>query len=119
MDAQGILGSIHTLLPAIRLRSEEIEQSRRMPRDLIQDVRRTGMFGLGVPRAIGGEEGTPLDLMRAIELVASADGSAGWCAMIGLGSNMIAGYMNESGAKEVFADPSAPTAGIAAPAGAA
>ena len=57
--------------------------------------------------------------MQAIELVATADGSAGWCAMIASGCNIAAGYMRESGAREVFADPSTPTAGIAAPAGAA
>src|SRR5690606_19920533 len=57
--------------------------------------------------------------MRAIETVAAADGSAGWCAMIGISGNMAAGYMNETGAREVFGDPSAPSAGIAAPSGAA
>jgi alkylation response protein AidB-like acyl-CoA dehydrogenase len=37
--------------------------------------------------------------------------------MIALGSNIAAGYMSEAGAREVFADPCAPSAGIAAPAG--
>jgi alkylation response protein AidB-like acyl-CoA dehydrogenase len=57
--------------------------------------------------------------MRAIETVATADGSTGWCTMVGIGNNVVAGYMNESGGREVFADPTAPSAGIAAPAGAA
>jgi alkylation response protein AidB-like acyl-CoA dehydrogenase len=57
--------------------------------------------------------------MEAIETIARADGSAGWCAMIGLTSNVAAGYMSEEGAREVFADPTAPTAGIAAPTGVA
>ena len=57
--------------------------------------------------------------MQAIETVATADGSTGWCAMIATGNNIAAGYMNEPGAREVFADPTAPSAGIAAPAGTA
>jgi alkylation response protein AidB-like acyl-CoA dehydrogenase len=57
--------------------------------------------------------------MEATETVATADGSAGWCAMIANGGNVAAGYMDEQGAREVFADPTKPTAGIAAPAGAA
>lgn len=119
MDANSTLRGIRDLIPAIRLRREEIEQARRLPRDLVDSLRQTGLFSLSVPRAIGGAEGTPLDLMRAIETVAAADGSTGWCAMIGTGNNIAAGYMSEAGAREVFRDPSAPVAGIAAPAGAA
>ena len=37
--------------------------------------------------------------------------------MIANGSNIAAGYMKEAGAKEVFSDPTAASAGIAAPAG--
>jgi alkylation response protein AidB-like acyl-CoA dehydrogenase len=117
METNGVLRSIQDLLPAIRSRRQEIEQARRMPRDLVEELRKTGIFSLSVPRAIGGEEARPADIMRAIEAVATADGSAGWCAMIANGSNIAAGYMKEAGAKEVFADPTAASAGIAAPAG--
>jgi alkylation response protein AidB-like acyl-CoA dehydrogenase len=117
MDTNGTLTGIQNLLPVIRARRQEIEQARRLPRDLVEELRKTGMFSLGVPRAIGGEEARPVDLMRAIETVATADGSVGWCAMIATGNNVVAGYMSELGAKEVFADPTAPSAGIAAPAG--
>jgi alkylation response protein AidB-like acyl-CoA dehydrogenase len=117
MNTNGVLRSIQDLLPAIRSRRQEIEQARRMPRDLVEELRKTGIFSLSVPRAIGGEEAKPADIMRAIETVATADGSTGWCAMIANGSNIAAGYMSETGAKEVFADPTAPAAGIAAPAG--
>jgi alkylation response protein AidB-like acyl-CoA dehydrogenase len=57
--------------------------------------------------------------MDAIEALAAADGSTGWCAMVGLGNNVVAGYMPEEGAREVFGDPTLPVAGIAAPSGAA
>ena len=107
--------ALAALLPTIRTRRQEIEQARRMPPDLAAALRKTGVFTLSVPRAIGGLEATPVDLMKTIETVAAADGSAGWCTMVGLGNNIAAGYMDERGAKEVFADPTAPSAGIAAP----
>jgi alkylation response protein AidB-like acyl-CoA dehydrogenase len=119
MDTDRILTGINDLLPAIRARRLEIEQARRMPRDLVDALRHTGIFSMSVPRAIGGEEARPVDIMRAIEIVATADGSTGWCAMVATGNNVAAGYMHEAGAREVFGDPSAPSAGIAAPAGAA
>jgi len=107
------------LLPAIRGRRQEIEQARRLPQDLVDQLRNTGVFTLGVPRALGGQEASPLELMAAIEAVAAADGSTGWCTMIGVGSNVSAGYVNEHGAREVWADPTLPSAGLAASAGAA
>jgi alkylation response protein AidB-like acyl-CoA dehydrogenase len=119
MQSLSVSSSITDLLPAIRARREEIERARRMPRDLIDDLRRSGLFSLGIPRDLGGQEATPMELLRAIEAVAAADGSAGWCAMVGTGNNISAGYMAEAGAREVYADPTVPGAGIAAPAGAA
>jgi indole-3-acetate monooxygenase len=111
--------SLTHLLPIIRERRAEIEHGRQMPRDLIDALRKTGLFRATVPRALGGDEVSPTEIMRTIETIATADGSAGWCAMVGTGNNVIAGYMREDGAREVFADPSSPTAGIAAPAGTA
>ncbi len=119
MAITSIVENIEQLVPTIRARRDDIEKARRLPADLATALRKTGIFSLAVPRAIGGEQATPVELMRAIETVATADGSAGWCAMIGTSGNVSAGYMNERGAKEVWADPAAPTAGIAAPAGAA
>ena len=114
-----VVTRIQELQPVLRRRREEIENARRMPRDLVEQIRKTGVFAQAVPRAVGGQEKEPLELMRAVEAAAAGDGSAGWCTMIGLSGNIAAGYMPESGAKEVFADPTAPTAGIAAPSGAA
>jgi alkylation response protein AidB-like acyl-CoA dehydrogenase len=52
MDTNGTLTRIQNLLPVIRARRQEIEQARRLPRDLVEELRKTGMFSLGVPRAI-------------------------------------------------------------------
>jgi alkylation response protein AidB-like acyl-CoA dehydrogenase len=113
---------IHALLPQIRGRREEIERARELPRDLVQELQSTGIFRMAVPRALGGlggDEADPLDAMRAIETVAAADGSTGWCTMLGIGFSTVAGYMPEAGAREVFADPCLPGALVAEPSGAA
>jgi alkylation response protein AidB-like acyl-CoA dehydrogenase len=111
--------ALQALLPAIRARRDEIERGRQMPSDLVDELKRTGVYALAVPRAIGGAEGTPMESMEAIERAATADGSTGWCVMIGLSSTVASGYMDEAGAREIFVDPTAPHAGIAAPAGTA
>jgi alkylation response protein AidB-like acyl-CoA dehydrogenase len=109
--------ALEELLPRVRERRGEIETQRKLPRDLVDDLRRTGLFRMAVPRAIRGAEATPMTLMTAAELIATADGSVGWCAMVGTSNNVVSGYMNEDGAREIFSDPTQPTAGIAAPIG--
>src|SRR5688572_25002387 len=88
-----IFTRIRDVLPLIRARRREIEHARCMPRDLMEQLARTGMFRLGVPRDLGGEQARPMDLMAAVELVSTADGSAGWCAMIATANGATAGYL--------------------------
>jgi alkylation response protein AidB-like acyl-CoA dehydrogenase len=98
MHTANVSQQLTGLLPAIRRRRAEIEQARRMPRDLIDDLSKTGLFSLSVPRAIGGQEASPFDILQAIESIAAADGSTGWCAMIGVGNNL--GRLSERGRGE-------------------
>ena len=107
------------LVGEVRARRGEIEELRRLPDDVAAKLRASGIFARSVPRAIGGTEEAPLETMLLIETLAAGDGSTGWCAMIGLGNNVAAGYMPEADAREVFADPTRPVAGIAAPCGGA
>ena len=119
MGSNGFAQQIHDLLPRIRARREEVESARQLPHDLVAELSATGIFRMAVPRALGGSEADPLDVMRVIEIVAAADGSTGWCTMIGVGLGVVAGYMPEAGATEVFSEASAcPAAGVLEPAGA-
>jgi alkylation response protein AidB-like acyl-CoA dehydrogenase len=111
--------AVKKLVPVIQARRQEIEDARRLPADLARELHSTGIFALGVPKAIGGVEAPPADLMRVIETISAADGSTGWVTMIGISGGEGAGYMDETGAKEVFSDPTAASAVIVAPMGAA
>ncbi|MFY9586104.1 MAG: acyl-CoA dehydrogenase family protein [Actinomycetota bacterium] len=115
MAVDGFDQRLQELLPRIRARREEIEEGRRLPKDLAADLANTGVFRLGVPAALGGDDGTLMDMMRAFETIAGADGSTGWCSMIGSGGASMAGMLPEAGVKEVFADPSIPTASVVPP----
>ena len=119
MNPETILKSLEELRPKIRARRAEIETARRLPPDLVDDLRRAGAFALEIPRALGGAEAEPLQILEAIESVAQADGSTGWCVMVANANNTASGFTSEAGAREVFADPTIPAAGAFAPTGTA
>lgn len=119
METTTLMQRLEGLLPAIRARRDEIENDRRLPRDVVDALCDTGLFALELPRAIGGMEAEPADVLRAIEAVSRADGSTGWCAALAIANNGASGFMKEAGAREVFADPTAPCAGVFAPTGGA
>ena len=64
-------------------RTDEIEQLRRLPRDLVDDLVATGVFRTWVPQRYGGAGGDVAALLDAIETVDYHDGATGCCVMIG------------------------------------
>lgn len=97
---------------AIRAEAAATEAGRRIPDTVLAAIRGTGLNRTLVPKRLGGDE-TPLpEVLEAIIRIGAADGSTGWCASIGAGSNLFAGYLPDDFARTAFADPDAPNAGM-------
>jgi alkylation response protein AidB-like acyl-CoA dehydrogenase len=90
--------------PKIRAAGDEMERMRRIPPHLAQAMRDTGVFGMVLPRSWGAPELDPLTQIRVIEAMAMAEGSAGWCAMIGCDSGYITAFLDEHVAREMYPD---------------
>ena len=82
-DDPPVLHAAIALAEQIRAASDEIERGRRIPPSTAQAMKDAGVFGMAMPRAWGGPELDPLTQFRVIEALAMAEGSVGWCAMIG------------------------------------
>jgi alkylation response protein AidB-like acyl-CoA dehydrogenase len=95
----------------------EAERERRLPDELVAAMVDEGVFRLLVPAALGGLEVDPATFVTAVEELARGDGAAGWCAAIGATSGLLAGYLPEEGAREIYADPRVVTGGVFAPRG--
>ena len=109
--------AVDRILDLIHAAADEIERSRRLPDAVVAALRNTGINRLLIPAALGGMEASITDVMDVMERIAAVDGSAGWCAAIGAGSNVFAGYMPATGAGTVFADPDQANATMFAPVG--
>ncbi|HVY66618.1 MAG TPA: acyl-CoA dehydrogenase family protein [Gammaproteobacteria bacterium] len=112
-----ILANTRALAPRIAARSAEIAQLRRLPRDLVDELKAAGCFRVMFPKAWGGPE-MPLPMQLAmIETLAYADTSVAWCVKIGSDSGIFAAWLPERGARELYTDLDCVTAGQAPPNG--
>ncbi|MEO0754102.1 MAG: acyl-CoA dehydrogenase family protein, partial [Pseudomonadota bacterium] len=93
------------LAPEIAARAEEIETARRLPSDLAQSLAAAGVFRMVTPDYLGGLELTPRQIVETVEVLATADASTGWCAMIGATTALNAAYMDRDTAQEIYGDP--------------
>ena len=105
------------LLTVVAGSVEEIEHGRRLPDRVVAALRRSGIHRLAMPRELGGAEASVSDAMDVFERLAAVDGSTAWCAVIGAGSNIFAGYLQPEAARVVFADPDQGNATMFAPSG--
>jgi alkylation response protein AidB-like acyl-CoA dehydrogenase len=116
--ASAAIAAARALAPEARRRAAEAERDRRLPPELLTAFARAGLFRLCVPRTLGGLEAEPAVLTDAVELIARADGSAGWCVMIGATSGLVSGWLPEDAARAVYGqDPNVITGGVFAPGG--
>jgi alkylation response protein AidB-like acyl-CoA dehydrogenase len=105
------LFSVSTLTGMIRQECIEVDRTRRIPAPVVEALRGAGVFRMLSPRALGGAETDPLSFLRVVEQVSYADGSAGWCTMIGGAYALFGGLLPAPGAQQIFGDPSTISAG--------
>jgi indole-3-acetate monooxygenase len=115
--AEEILARARALAPHLRERSEEIERERRLPADVVELLRRTGVFRMGFSRRWGGPELTSMEQVEVVEALAYGDPSAGWCGMIGMDTGLYASFLDEAVAREMFTSLDMVTAGLLFPTG--
>jgi alkylation response protein AidB-like acyl-CoA dehydrogenase len=111
LDAAAILANARAMAPAIAARSTEIEGLRRLPADLVAELRAAGFFRMGRSRAKGGPQMSLPQHLEVIEVLAAADPSVGWCVKIGTDSGIIAELLPPSASARLLPHPDMITAG--------
>ncbi len=112
-----LINAARALADGIRERADQIERDRRLPLELVGAIAEAGLFRMCVPRRFGGSEVEAATMVRAIEELAYADGSAGWCLMIAATSGLVSGYLSDDAAREIYSPPRAVIGGVFAPFG--
>ncbi|MBO45047.1 MAG: hypothetical protein CMM28_15120 [Rhodospirillaceae bacterium] len=116
------VGRVRALGPEILATADEIEDNRRIPKSLLDQLLAAGLYRLLIPTCYGGGEVHPVTFFNAISALAEYDGTIAWCVGQANGCAMSAASVPEEVAKEIWGDPSAivawgPGRGRAAPHG--
>lgn len=113
-----VLHAVRELAPAIAGRAAEIEAARRMPGDLLDDLKAAGCFRMLRPPSHGGMGAGFPTAMRVWEALGRADASVGWTVMIGAASWVDLASLSAPTFDDLFASaPDAITAGAISPSG--
>jgi alkylation response protein AidB-like acyl-CoA dehydrogenase len=91
------------ILPLVEAEADEGERLYHLTDRLVAEFRRKGLYGLLIPKALGGPEIPYVEAMELVEQVAYVDGSAGWCMMVeGVMGGSLGSFLPENGARTVF-----------------
>ena len=117
LGAAEILENTRKLAPKVAARADEIAKLRRLPLDLVAELKAAGVFRMPMPAAWGGPEMSPHAQNEVVEILSAADASVGWCVMIGSDAGFYAAFLEEGAARSLYPDLDRVTAGWLQPAG--
>jgi alkylation response protein AidB-like acyl-CoA dehydrogenase len=117
LSSEAILSNARKLAPQVAARAEEIAKLRRLPADLVDELKHAGVFRMPMPAAWGGPEMSPRAQNEVVEVLSAADPSVGWCVMIGSDAGFYASFLEEAAARAIYPELDLVTAGLLNPAG--
>jgi alkylation response protein AidB-like acyl-CoA dehydrogenase len=98
-------------------RAAQGERERKLAGDLVEALIEAGFFRLCVPASIGGGEADVATTVEVCEELARGDSAAGWCIAVMSTAGMLAAYIPEEAAREVYGDARSVVGGVFAPKG--
>ena len=113
------VSAVGSLAELIRAECADIDATRKVPTPVIGALQEAGVFRLLAPVEIGGSEVDPVTFLNVVEAASHADGSVGWCVMIGGCYATFGGLLPLEGARTIYGDPATISAGAFRPDGTA
>lgn len=103
VDSDARAAAFDRVLSQVAERRAEFEEKRHVPRDMVAEFKRAGLYRAGAPKRFGGDALPPAEFLRLIERISEVDGSAGWVASFGSALVYLAALPLETQA-ELYAD---------------
>lgn len=104
-DESALVARAEATGPLLRDAGEAIDEARQLPAFVLEALHEAGCFRMSLPLAEGGLAASIPAQVRTVEAVASANGSAGWCVMIGSANNQLLNFAESEVVKEISRSP--------------
>ena len=117
LTATDPLQAVREATGAMRAAAHDVDDSCAIPPAATRALKDAGVFRMLAPRSLGGLETDPLAFFDVVEQVAYADGSIGWCALLGGCYATFGGMLSTAGATAIFGDAATIAAGAFNPGG--
>jgi indole-3-acetate monooxygenase len=96
-------GRAEALIPLLDREAAAGDDLGRLTDPVVDALHEAGLFGMWVPRSLGGSEQGPLDSLRTIEQLSYGDPSAGWVLMAAALSVGVGGlYMGDEAVAQLY-----------------
>src|ERR1700742_3727586 len=112
-----VLSRAREIADLARGMADRIDSGRRLPAELVEALRDSGLLRAGAPTEVDALELPAATALRCAEEVARGDASAGWCVSIGITSTLLIAYLPEVSRDELFGGGRGVAAGVWAPTG--
>jgi alkylation response protein AidB-like acyl-CoA dehydrogenase len=104
-----LVASARALQPLIREHSAAGDELGELPAPVVDALHEHGMFGMWVPKSLGGAELDPLSSLEVLQTLAEADPSTAWVVMAAsLATGTGGAYLTDEAVAEMFGGPRFP-----------
>ncbi|WP_285320864.1 acyl-CoA dehydrogenase family protein [Pseudarthrobacter sp. lyk4-40-TYG-27] len=98
-------------LEVVRERRQEFGAQKYIPRDVISEFKKAGIFRAATPKCFGGDALRPSEFLNIIEKISAVDASSGWVASFGSANVYLAALPLETQAELYAGGPDVTFAG--------
>jgi alkylation response protein AidB-like acyl-CoA dehydrogenase len=89
--------------PVISRQVDEEENNRRLSPEVINAIKKAGLYKMLLPKSLGGYETDPVTAARTVEEIATHNTAAGWSLMVANTSAWWCRNLHEKGVEEIYA----------------
>lgn len=104
-SGEAAIALVRSLSSEIAAASVEADSCRQLPHSLVNTMRDMGLFGLVMPKSLGGSELGFADLVKVTVEIGSICGSAAWIYGVLAGHSWLLNLFPEQAQREIMADP--------------
>ncbi|MBC7304062.1 MAG: flavin-dependent monooxygenase [Nocardia sp.] len=77
-----VLRAVRDLLPVLAQRAQQVDESRHVAAETIDELQSTGVLAMLQPRRYGGAEGDPVEFYKIVRAISGVCGSTGWLTAV-------------------------------------